>query len=631
MRDPARTSAGSPPLAAILCHGALLACALLLPCRLGGADPLGDPLPAEQLDAGTEQADALVQLGNRAMQDSNTTPGRAVDAALAFAKALTFYQAAGRSARVRELEADIFWCKKRMDLDEVRRFLAAKGSSSSDAELIALADQIAARQVAVQEDQDYFARAQDYASEHPTDFAQIASRFFEVAERFPASALAAKAKALEQDALAHQAAALAAERQRRLETVFSRPPPAGAPGALIAYPPAEALKAAVAEVRSLYKADYLKHRPAQKAHFARRLLDEARGGAPAKRAALLNEAIGVAASAGDDLLVIAIADRIAAIFSGGSVSERRKQALALAPPSPFVAAMARLVDAPDDQEANLAVGRQLCEERGEWEAGIPLLARGSDPELSALAASEINRPEGAVEQVELADRWYAQARRTFAHAKEQVLAHAFSWYQQAKPGLSGASKERVGRLIEEIGDALPPTNLDYDKLTLKQWERIASKVWALPAGNPRNDIGLVLTKGVTVRIVPNPVEQWTMNYGRYRWPRGQPPIFATDWTGYDATSDTRRTLGSRIPIGALVAAIGNGAAQSQLGAGGRGQGLHRPQPAGRRPRRGPDPGQGGDPRGRLTGSGARPRGPCAETACVHARRATGHERAPARG
>ncbi len=320
----------------------------------------------------------------------------------------------------------------------------------------------------------------------------------------------------------------------------------------------------MAEVRTLYKADYLKHRPAQKVRFAKRLLDEAKGGTAANRAALFSEAISLAASAGDDLLVIAIADRAAAIFSGGSVNERRKQALALAPPNPFVAAMEKLVDDPDDKEANLAVGKHLCEESGEWEAGIPLLARGSDPELSALALCEINRPEGTLERLELADRWYAAAKKTFALAKEQLLARAFSWYQQAKPGLSGFSKERVSKLIEEIGDALPPTNLDYDKLTLKQWERIASKVWALPAGNPRNDIGLVLTKGVKVRIVPNPVEQWTMNYGRYRWPRGQSPVFETDWAGYDAKDDTHRTLGSRIPIGALMAALGNGAQQQQL-------------------------------------------------------------------
>jgi hypothetical protein len=569
MRTAGRTSAGSPACAAVYCLAALIASALLLPCRLGCADALGDPAP--QLEAGNDQADALVQLGNRAMQDSNTTPSRAVDAALAFAKALSYYQAAGSAERVRELEANIFWCKKRMDLDEVRRFLSAKGNSSKDAELIALADQVAAKQVATQEDQDYFTRAQAFASEHPTDFAQIASRYFEVAERFPASSYAAKAKELEQGALASQAAALAVERQRRLETVFSKPPPPAAPASLAAYPPADALKAAVAEVRNLYKADYLKHRPAQKVHFAKRLIDEAKGGTPANRAALLTEASGLAASAGDDLLVISIADRIAATFSGASVNERRKQALGLAPPSAFIAAMVKLVDEPDDKDANLAVGRHLCEESGEWEAGIPLLARGSDPELSALALSEINKPEGTLERVELADRWYALARKTFAGAKEQLLARAFSWYQQAKPSLSGFSKERVSKLIEEIGDALPPTNLDYDKLTLKQWEHIASKVWALPAGNQRNDIGLVLAKGVKVRIVPNPVEQWTMNYGRYRWPRGQAPIFDTDWTGYDAKDDTHRTLGSRIPIGALVVAIGNGAPQQALALEGEGK------------------------------------------------------------
>src|SRR5258706_6184202 len=43
----------------------------------------------------------------------------------------------------------------------------------------------------------------------------------------------------------------------------------------------------------------------------------------------------------------------------------------------------------DDQEAALQLGRHLCFVKGDWEAGLPLLAKGKDKALADLAQFEL--------------------------------------------------------------------------------------------------------------------------------------------------------------------------------------------------------------------------------------------------
>ena len=54
---------------------------------------------------------------------------------------------------------------------------------------------------------------------------------------------------------------------------------------------------------------------------------------------------------------------------------------------------------PADAEANLTVGRWLCFYKGDWTAGLPMLAKGSDEKLKALAEQEIKSPTDADQQV----------------------------------------------------------------------------------------------------------------------------------------------------------------------------------------------------------------------------------------
>ena len=107
------------------------------------------------------------------------------------------------------------------------------------------------------------------------------------------------------------------------------------------------------------------------------------------------------------------------------------------------AAQRKLVNDPNDPDANLAVGRYKCLVKQDWQAGLPFLAKGSDEALRALAQWELAPPLQAVEQVKLADAWWdlAELRQGAKDNSEEkaLRERAAYWYRLAMPGLSGVS------------------------------------------------------------------------------------------------------------------------------------------------------------------------------------------------
>jgi WD40 repeat protein len=108
---------------------------------------------------------------------------------------------------------------------------------------------------------------------------------------------------------------------------------------------------------------------------------------------------------------------------------------------------ARLRKAPEDEEANLRMGRYLCLLKGTWDRGLYLLAQGNDPELRSLAQRDLARPETAVEQAETGDAWWARAEKEEGQVKVHVRQRAVYWYEVA---LAGAGEEQRARLEERI-------------------------------------------------------------------------------------------------------------------------------------------------------------------------------------
>lgn len=514
----------------------------------------------DELDAAGAQK--LLDVGNRALRDSNETPSRAVDAALAFTKALAYYERQADTERICELEAAIFWCKKRMNIDDVKRFLAAKGGSKVDEELLAAADQVATKKVSAEDAQAYFDRAEKFARENPTAYGLITARYFEVAERFAGSEIGKKAHGLSLAAQKKDMELLAAERRVKLETVFSRPEPAIDDSVRVELPSLAARKVAVAELRKERKADYAKKRPAQRERFIQRLTKDAknRSLSPEVRAALLDEALDVAGDLNNFAAMLAVAEQQALTFRGATIRERQREALASERTNPSASALLKLLDDPLDSGANLTVGRYYCLELARWDEGVPMLARGGTSDLSEQAAMELIKPEGWMQQVELADRWYNLGKKTHGNAKQQMSVRSYHWYSQAQPNVSGITRERIMQRLEELADLVPMENVDYAHLTAKQWDRLPGKAVELAGTTQRNDIGLVLKPGLKVRIVPHPTERLHMDYHNYTWPKpGWGNMFETNSFGRDKEDRGRWMTGEvKILIGAIVMAIEKG-------------------------------------------------------------------------
>ncbi len=118
---------------------------------------------------------------------------------------------------------------------------------------------------------------------------------------------------------------------------------------------------------------------------------------------------------------------------------------------------------PDDPLANLAVGRYRCFIKGDWRVGLPLLAKGSDPDLKDAAAKEIAGADTSETQVALGDQWWTLADKMEGLAKRRVRARAAFWYDQALPELSGLSKAKVERRMKQVSAELVKSDAANEK------------------------------------------------------------------------------------------------------------------------------------------------------------------------
>ncbi|MDY0166451.1 MAG: prenyltransferase/squalene oxidase repeat-containing protein [Thermoguttaceae bacterium] len=115
-------------------------------------------------------------------------------------------------------------------------------------------------------------------------------------------------------------------------------------------------------------------------------------------------------------------------------------------------ARAALHNNPKDPQAALAVGKYECFVKGNWPAGLPLLARGADTRLAELAGAELAKPEEPQKQLVLADNWWQVAEGESARAQEHIRRHAASWYRQLEPKLDeGAVRDQVRVRIMSAG------------------------------------------------------------------------------------------------------------------------------------------------------------------------------------
>jgi serine/threonine protein kinase/Leucine-rich repeat (LRR) protein len=111
---------------------------------------------------------------------------------------------------------------------------------------------------------------------------------------------------------------------------------------------------------------------------------------------------------------------------------------------------ATLAEKPDDPAANLTMGRYLCFVAGDWEQGLPMLAKSDDATLKDLAAKSLKNPTDAAAQADVGDAWWNAAEVAKGKAKTEIQLGAVYWYGKAVAGLTGLAKTKVEKRLKDL-------------------------------------------------------------------------------------------------------------------------------------------------------------------------------------
>lgn len=151
-----------------------------------------------------------------------------------------------------------------------------------------------------------------------------------------------------------------------------------------------------------------------------------------------------------------------------------------------------LEDKPDDAEANRRLGLFRCIHKGDWEGGLPLLAKGDEKTLSALAEKDLEDPNEVAAQVKLGDGWYDLASKTKTDPKARAawMRRAQQWYEDASGNgiekLPMTDQARVQKRLLQMAQGRGWSNLDFSRapqtrkagaLHLYPRQMIATKQW----------------------------------------------------------------------------------------------------------------------------------------------------------
>lgn len=478
-------------------------------------------------------ADRAADVGRKALQlyrkDQAGNPHAVVDAAMAFTEAHKRYTALGDADAVAEMQANIYWCKKQMNLDAVKEYLGREGKS----EALAQVDAVAEKQVDASEAQGYFDRARKFAADHPNDFADISVRYYEVATRFVGTPVSLEAQKLSLEAQNKYMQWIQSGGMQR-ETRFTKATAVTGTGK-VAIPDEKAVKSTIAELKKLYAKDYAGKSDPQKRRFASKLVAEAiksKGDATIYYTTL-QEAIRLAQEAEDYERLLDTIDLAAGSFQGFDAKDQKKQWLRKLTGKPTAGAIATLLDAPTDPAANALAGKFFCFQLKRWDQGLPMLALCSDADLKAVAEQELAKPTEDAQRLQVGDAWFALTKKGGAsNERFSAMARAQHWYQQAK-GVTGVAKERISQRLADIDKALPldMDNVDWDNLTPSQWGKLKGQGAVVQVRVDRSGPVATLKPGQRVRVVPHPSDTWTCQ----SWTG----MVSSTWAGTEVTRQGR--------------------------------------------------------------------------------------------
>lgn len=462
-------------------------------------------------DAG---ADALREKGIAALKDSQTHPRAIVAAARAFVKAEAMYVQAGSDEKSVEMNSFLYWCKKKMTMEDIDSF--TKGGEGAISSKL---DDVEKLAPVANDAQKWFDRADQFARKNPSEHLLIAIRFYEVADRFKGSdaSLQAQDRSLKEQLRDKDMPG----KSTALPTAIHAPENVASTSGSRAVPVAADLQAAEKMIQDLFKDEYKKTDASGRLALAAKLLqqaDENKSDA-ASEYTLLHEARDQAVLGGDAAIALDAQKRLRDAFKidfAALLKDLRKldatarsaeaaatlatlyllgsedsqavdnydqavrfnsraedllplikdaglkarlkteipRAIALRQASTAALAASKILTTrPDDLEANLAAGK-FALERGQFETAFAMLAKSKDAVLLDIAKRELTPSPEVVDQVKLADAWFDRAEKEpLPYLKIRMQERAAIWYGNALPALTGLAKLKVETKLKALPEA----------------------------------------------------------------------------------------------------------------------------------------------------------------------------------
>jgi hypothetical protein len=111
-----------------------------------------------------------------------------------------------------------------------------------------------------------------------------------------------------------------------------------------------------------------------------------------------------------------------------------------------------LKNAPDDQASNHMVGIYLCFAHQDWAAGLPYVAKGTDPRLIDAAKTDLSSPTDPKAQHSLGEVWFRLGLDQKEHrAKRAILGRARVWFErELKAKLDAVDAVKARARLDDI-------------------------------------------------------------------------------------------------------------------------------------------------------------------------------------
>ncbi len=474
-----------------------------------------------------EEADALYDQAMEAMQAMNEESAKSVEAAVHLHHANAIYKEHEKWDKVREVNSYIFYCKKKMNVNELDEYVAKLDRDQAEGvrRTFKLLESEVASAMTEEDSTLSFREAESFAASQPTEHLKIHMRFLEISERAIDSNpnLAIQASRKSSEALQQWVASI--KTVKKTASPFTKPQrkkslfggDAGFP-----IPDRKTEKAVLSRLQKQFNSSLKKttsnRLPKDLLKLARESLDQPEY---AYVCAMQAADLAMSKEVNDVSLMMTCFTFLEKHFGSADLDGIRKD-LITSQRTGLSKAVLTLFENQEDPEANKEVGLSYCFIGNNWKEGLQLLLNSKDPELGRIIAMEQAKPMKGNEQKQLADAWFELSEnRDYKDYAAEILGHACKWYTKAKAKVAGISKDQIETRLLAAASKLPVQGLEgvpaakgkSSILNKSTWSKLAAPIVEIDAGKGKQFSGVTLMKGQAIRVFPNTFDTWTVGAG----------------------------------------------------------------------------------------------------------------------